>query len=217
MKIELRLNKLFVALLVLGCTPGFVACDDDENIPTPPTEVTPETMFGDYTGKMLSLITSPTEAENEGGEVPLGVDVSARVDADTVYFDSFPIKDIVLSIVKDEEMANEIVEAVGDVDYKIGYESTLTEAKDSIKFVLAPEPLKLSVSIPAKTEGEEARELNIEVKITPVEGASYEVETTSLKFKFNAEEILMGEGENQATLPGFTPTTFDFNMEKSQE
>ena len=36
------------------------------------------------------------------------------VDNDTVYFDSFPIKDIVLDIVGDKETANKIVEAVGD-------------------------------------------------------------------------------------------------------
>ena len=47
------------------------------------------------------------------------------VDNDTVYFDSFPIKDIVLDIVGDKETANKIVEAVGDVSYKIGYEPEL--------------------------------------------------------------------------------------------
>ena len=59
-----------------------------------------------------------------------------KVDNDTVYFDSFPIKDIVLDIVGDEETANKMAEALGD-GTKIGYEPELnTEKDEGILFVL---------------------------------------------------------------------------------
>ena len=136
--------------------------------------------------------------------------------ADTVYFDSFPIKDIVLDIVGDEETANKIVEAVGDVSYKIGYEPELNTEKDSILFVLDPKPLELNVSIPSETEGGEAQNLHIEVKVSPVDGANYEVETTNLKFKIYVPEVSLGEGDNEpVALPGFVPATFDFELKKN--
>lgn len=221
MKKDFKLNRLSISLLILGCSFNFMACsNDDENIPTPPDKVTTQYMFGDYTGKMLSLTVSPNESVDvrEGEEAPLGVEISAKVKNDTVYFENFPIKDIVLSIVGDEETADQIVEAAGDVKYKIGYKPTVTEAQDSIKFVLDPKPLKLSISIPTPTptEGEEAQPMKIEVKVSAVKGANYEIETTHLKFKFNAEEVLLGEGEEQVKLPNFTPTTFDCNMKKKK-
>lgn len=216
MKKEFKLNRLFIPMLILGCSFSFVACNnDDENIPAPPDKVTTQVMFGDYTGKMKPFNVAPNEREDEGNEAPAGVDISVKVNNDTVYFESFPIKNIVLSIVGDEETANKIVEAVGDVNYKIGYKPVLTEAKDSIKFVLDPKPLKLSLSMPATNE-EEAQPLLIEVKVSPEEEANYELETTNLKFRFNAEEVLLGEGEEQTTLPDFQPTTFYFDMKKGK-
>lgn len=219
MKKQIKLNRLFISMLMLGCSLGFVACsDDDETTLTPPVEVTTDHMFGSYTGKMFYLTAAPAvENGTDGGEeTPEGTEVTVKVDNDTVYFDSFPIKDIVLAIVGDEDTANKIVEAVGDVNYKIGYEPELDAEKDSILFVLDPKPLKLNVSIPSETEGEEAQALHIEVKVSPVDGANYEVETTNLKFKIYIPEILLGEGESEpVALPGFVPATFDFELKKN--
>ena len=56
MKKQIKLNRLFISMLMLGCSLGFVACsDDDETTPTPPVEVTTDHMFGNYTGKMFYL------------------------------------------------------------------------------------------------------------------------------------------------------------------
>lgn len=220
MKKEFKLNRLFVFMLVLGCSFSFVACsDDDDPIWERPDAVTPQIMFGDYTGKMQALTVVPTGRENVEGneETPTGTDILAKVDNDTVYFENFPIKDIVLSIINDEESANKIIEAVGNVKYKIGYSSALTTASDSVKFVLDPKPLKIAISLPTAAESEETQTLNIEVKVSPAEGGSYELKTTKLKFKFNAEKVLLGEGEEQIEFPGFIPTTFDFAMEKTKK
>lgn len=207
--------KWIFPMLMFGCAFAFTACsDDDENTPVVPDEVTTEAMYGDYTGKMLTLAASSTA--DEGEDTPEGVDVSAKVDNDTVYLEKFPIKDIVLSIVQDETLADQIVEAVGDVNYKIGYEPTLSEAKDSISFVMEPEPLKLSLSMPSATG--DAQTMVVEVKVEAVDGAGYAVESGNMKFDLSATEVLLGEGDSQISFPGFSATTFksDMNQQKAE-
>ena len=211
MKNKTRLNKLFASALVMGCTLSFASCDNDDTA-APPTIVSTQSMYGDYTGVMTSLTIVPYEEEST--DTPEGTAITATVDNDTIYLTDFPIKDIVLSIVGDETTADQIVEAVGQVDYKIGYTPTLSAAKDSILFTLDPKPLKLSVNIPGTEEGE-SLPTAIEVKVQAAEGANYEGKTTALKFGFQASEVLIGE--DQTPLEGFTPTTFDFTTVKSRK
>ena len=198
MKNKTRLNKLFASALVMGCTLGFASCDNDDTA-TPPTIVSTQSMYGDYTGVMTSLTIVPYEEEST--DTPEGTAITATVDNDTIYLTDFPIKD-------------QIVEAVGQVDYKIGYTPTLSAAKDSILFTLDPKPLKLSVNIPGTEEGE-SLPTAIEIKVQAAEGANYEGKTTALKFGFQASEVLIGE--DQTPLEGFTPTTFDFTTVKSRK
>ena len=126
---------------------------------------------------------------------------------------TFPIKDIVLSIVNDEETANQIVEAVGNVNYKIGYKPELSEQKDIVSLALDPKPLELSVNIPSGNEGEVTTLLvkaNIEATST---NDSYLVESMNLKFKFIVREVLIGSKDtDMAKVDGFVPSLFDFNM-----
>ena len=213
MKKIFKSTKLFVSMLVLGCTLGFTSCSDDDD-PKLPEEVTTETMAGYYTGRMVSFTVSPTEGEDNSEETPAGVEVKAQVANDTIYIEQFPIKDIVLSIVGDEAVADNIVEAVGDVDYKIGYKPELTPAKDSIRMVLDPKPLLLTIAVPASNEDEEPQTLQITVNVKAGEGAGYDVESANMKFYFCATEVLLGEGDNQQALPGFLPTTFHFDMKQ---
>lgn len=217
MKRVIKSMRVLISVLLLGSAFGFVSCSsDDENLPQIPDEVTTNVMFGKYAGKMTAYSVNPLDDEGSGGgeEVPAGVDISANVNNDTICFGSFPIRDIVLSIIKDETLADKIVEAVGDVTYKIGYKPSFTTDKDSIVFVLNPEPLKLSVTIPSATE-EEAQSLQIEVKVEAGDSAAFAVESGNAKFGFSATEVLLGEGEGQIGLPGFRAMTFNFDMNKS--
>lgn len=208
-----RPASLFISMLVLGGSFVFTACSDDDD--ELPKKVTTESMWGGYTGKMTALKISPAEEGNDGEETPAGTDITAKVANDTIYFEQFPIKDIVLSIVGDETVADNIVEAVGDVNYKIGYKPTLTQNQDSVQFVMDPKPLQLAISIPASQEGEEAQALQIEVKVEAGEGAGYDVESANMKFHFGATEVLLGEGDGQQALPEFQPTTFHFDMNQT--
>ena len=120
-----------------------------------------------------------------------------------------------MSIVKDEDTANKIVEAVGKVNYKIGYEPKLTSAKDSIICNLEPESLKLSVTIPSSTE-ENPQALQIEVKVEANNNAMYAVEEGNLKFDIHATEVLLGEGEGQVPLDNFEPISMRIDMNQKK-
>lgn len=214
MKRFLKPTGLFVSMLLVGFSLGTVSCSDDDN--NSGDIITTEAVRGEYTGKMQSwsAVAGSGEDTADDGEQPAGVDVTASVDADSVLIQDFPIKDIVLSIVGDETVADGIVEAVGQVDYRMAYTPALSVAKDSISMELKAEPLKLNVSIPSTTEGE-STPLVVEVDVEVGSVGKYSVETGNLKFSFAATKVKLGEGDGQTELPSFNATTFDFDMNKN--
>ncbi len=209
--------RVLVSMFLVGCVSGFVSCsDDDEHVLPLPDEVTTDVMFGNYTGKMSSYRVNPMEDESDegGGELPAGTDISATVDNDTIYFEDFPIEDIVFSIVGNDTLADQIVEAIGEVGYKVGYKPTLVTGQDSIALALDPEPLELSVSMPSPAEGEEVQSLHIEVKVGADAGAAYVVETGNVKFNLSITDVLLDEGEGQTSVDHFIPVSLQFDMDQ---
>ncbi len=208
MKNVFRPMRLFALMLVASSSFCFTACSDDDDTKDP-NEINSSVMFGDYKGKMTSCNITTQEKE----EAEPGMDVSATIENNTVRFDKFPIKDIVLSIVKDEDLANQIVEAVGDVNYDMEYVPILTAAKDSIMMKLNPESLKLTVTMPAENEDEDAQSLVVEVQVVASEKkAGYAVKDGNLKFNIDAIKVMLGEGEDQQEFTDFVPTSFHFDM-----
>lgn len=210
MKKTFRPATLFVSLMIMGSTLGLTSCSDDDDVVDNPIEVTTKTMYGDYEGKMTTMASTLSKSEEL-----VGVNVKANVDNDTVCIKNFPIKDVVMSIVGDEAVADDIVALVGDIDYKIGYKPALSSAKDFILMVMEPEPLKINLKMPTQ-EGEEAQTMAIEVKVTASDNAEYGVEESKLKFDITATEVMLGEGEEQVALPGFNPTTFSFELNQNK-
>lgn len=211
-----RHMQLFALMLVAGSSFCFTACSDDDDIKDP-NEIDTSVMFGDYKGKMTSWNIAAHEWDGENGESEPGIDVSATIENNTVRFEKFPIKDIVLSIVKDEDLANQIVEAVGDVNYDIEYVPAFTAAKDSIMMNLNPEPLKLTVTMPAENEGGEVQSLVVEVQVAAGEKkAGYAVDNGNLKFNIDAIKVMLGEGEGRQEFTGFVPTSFHFDMNQNR-
>lgn len=211
-----RPMQLFALMLVAGCSFCFTACSDDDDVKDP-NEINTSVMSGDYKGKMTSWNIAAHEGEDENGEAEPGMDISATIENNTVRFEKFPIKNIVLSIVKDENLADQIVEAVGDVNYDIEYVPALTAAKDSIMMNLNPEPLKLTVTMPAETEGEEAQSLVVEVQVAAGEKkAGYAIENGNLKFYIDVTKVMLGEGEDRQEFTGFVPTSLHFNMNQNR-
>lgn len=202
-------TKFFLSFIALGCALAFTACSDDENVPQPPAyTATTDMMYGNYTGKMYSYAVNLLDNE----EAQTGTDVKANLNDDTIYINNFPIRDIVLSVVGDETLADQIVEAAGDINYPIGYDPKFNEDQDSIFLTLKPEALKLSVDIPSGTKTDETTPMNIEVKVETDTVGNYAQVGGFLKFRFAATEVLLGEGEEQTALPNFAPTTFEFDM-----
>ena len=199
--------QVFASLLLMGSAFCFVSCSDDDDVTPAPDEVTTDVMFGDYSGKMITSSVAPQDGE----ETPEGTDITATLDNDTIYFEDFPVKDIVLAVVQDETLADQIVAAVGQVNYPIGYKPTLTAAKDSVNFVLDPKPLKLTVDLSADTE-EEAQPLQIEVTVEAGTQGAYAVESGHAAFDITATEVLLGEGENQTPLEGFNAINLQFDL-----
>ena len=217
MKKSFQTIRVLALMAFVGCALGFTACsDDDDNNTPPPGEVTAEVIQGNYSGKMktLYLSTQDLNTGNDGEESAQGVDISATIDKDSICFTDFPIKDIVLSIVEDETTADQIVEAVGQVSYKVGYKGTLNAAKDSVYFDTTTKPLKLAVQIPSVANSEETQALVVEVSVNPVAGGAYSVEDSEVKFSLNVTEVKLGEGENQTPLEGFNGMTLNFDMTK---
>lgn len=205
--------KVFASLLLMGSMFCFTSCsDDDDNVPNP-DEVTTDVMFGEYSGKMVAA--SIATQDDEGEETPSGTDITATLNNDTIRFEDFPIRDIVLAIVQDETTADQIVEAVGQVGYAIDYKPTLAAEKDTVTYVLDPKPLTLAVQMPSDTE-EEAQTLQIEVKVEAGEEAVYDVESGHTTFNFSATEVLLGEGEEQTPLEGFDGINLQFDMNQNK-
>lgn len=201
MKKEMKFNRLFVSLMLAGCTLGFVACSDDDS--PNPTEPKVEDVYGDYTGTMqAALLDQSTFSEGEGEE-PAGVDVAAQVKNDTVYFDEFPVRDLVVSIVG-EEQADALLEAIGKVSYKVGYEATMTAAKDSVYMAFDPKPLEISVPMG------ENNALAVKVEVAAANKGSYEFGTKNLNMALEAGTVTV----NGMPFPAFPATGFTFEMKK---
>ncbi len=182
--------SLVMMLTVVGLT--FASCsDDDDNTPTVGTV---EDVIGDYTGKMTYAMAKSAASE----EVP-GVTLELGVKNDSINFDKFPFEALVKAIITDEEAANQIIEKVEKVEYKVGYKAEMNTAKDSVYLTLDPKPLAIDLG-----EG-----VAVNVTITAADKASYSVNEKNLKFNLKATEAKMGELN---MLP--TPIALSFDMKK---
>lgn len=201
MKNVIELRKLFFVCMVVGSTVVLSSCsdDDDEKIPAPPSVTD---VNGDYSGKMLvtPLEVPAPAAENEE---PAGTDIAAIVKSDTVYFNDFPISDLVAAIIG-EENAPAIIEKIGKVNYKVGFKSDFNAAQDSIFMTFDPKPL--TIALPG--EGEEVT--NVEVTISVAKKGSYELSSKKLVFDLNADKVTLGEVE----IPAFKASEFAFKLNK---
>lgn len=197
MKKDFRLNRLFVYLMMMGCSLGFVACDDDDEPAVPSTAEA----WGEFKGDMLvNMVAQPTEAE---GEAPEAIAVAATVKNDTIYFDAFPVSGLIASLVPADQV-DALVEAIGEVSYKVGYKPALNADATQIEMTLDPKPLLLSIPL-----GEETV-LSVEVTVSAAEKGSYVRASKALDFTFRADEVKL-DGKALDEIPALD---FAFSMEK---
>ncbi len=178
MRNESKLKHLLMSLMVVGCSLGIESCskDDDTKEPTGPTV---EAVNGEYSGKMN--VTVPVASSSETGQIG-STDISATVKNDSVYFEDFPVKGFIASIVPAEQV-DVILGVVGKVQYKVGYKATMNTAKDSIYMEFSPKPLELKVPMSAESI------LSVKVDIAAVDKGSYSIEKKNLKFAIQASSV----------------------------
>ena len=142
------LKRFVFLVMALGLVTTFTSCDDDDE-PKPNVPALTD-VVGNYAGKMQTTSVSPLAEE---GEEPQGTDVSAEVTNENVSFEKFPVADLITAIMG--EAAPGIIEAVGDVSYKVKYTPTFNDDKTVISIAFTPEPLILEINFPTEpTEGE---------------------------------------------------------------
>lgn len=193
---KFNIHTAIMAALVLVSTLGFTSCDDDDNKTPQPTPSLSQ-LNGEYTGKMTFITL-----EKEGEEENSGTDITATVKNDTIYFNDFPVKDIITSIVG-EENSEAIIEAIGKVEYKIGYKAEMNEDKTEATMKLDPKPLTLKFSLTEETV------TNIEVSVSATNNnGSYTFLTKDMKFEITADEVKV----NDEVFPKFKKSLFNFIM-----
>ena len=215
MNTKIQVSSLFAAALFVVGTVGFVSCDvDNEGGGTSPST---SDMYGNYVGTVRTVAVGHNgEAESSEDETPEGVEVSVKADRDTIYFDAFPVEDIIVSIYGEED-APAIIEMLGDIKYSVGYTPALSEAQDSISFRMAPEPLKATISVSSESPDADPAVLNIESQISAEGIGNYELETSNLKFTLTVMQISVKDEEGaDVSIPNFEPMSMEFSMAKAQ-
>ena len=216
MNTKIQASSLLAAALLVVGTVGFASCDDDNG--GGGTLPSASDMYGNYVGTVRTVeVTHNEKTESSEGGTSEGAEVSVKVDRDTIYFDAFPVKDIIVSLYGEEE-APAIVEMLGDIKYSVGYTPALSEAQDSVSFRMAPEPLKATVSVPSESPDAEPAVLNIESRISAEDVGDYELETSNLKFTLTVMQISVQDEEGaDVSIPNFEPMSMEFSMATAQE
>lgn len=204
MKIEKKskLKLLFVSLVMMSCSYGFTSCSDDDDDDKKTEEPTLEEVKGNFSGKMTYEV--PTYSAGEEGTV--SVDAEARVDADSLYFDSFPIGSLV-DLIASEEVASfiKLYLTANPVKYAMKYTGAFDgSAKEKISMTFTAKPL--DVVIPISEENVQA----IKVTVSVDEKGTYTLEGKKLKFAIKATNVEI----NGTALPDFETLGFDFDMTK---
>lgn len=179
------------------------SCDNDDNKDNeiPPVQTPDRSVVGDYKGVVKMAY--------EGAESGFGeADVTARVDADNLYFDEFPIKGIIEAIVGEEDAAG-IIEAVGKISYQIAYTSSEPRPEpqadaEPIEMEFTPEPLKITIP------GESA--LEVEVTVSSPEKGIYDINDSALDFILSVDAVSL----NGVPMPEWQTIILDFSLNKQK-
>ena len=115
-----------------------------------------------------------------------------------------------------EEAAPGIIEAVGDVSYKMKYTPAFNDEKTAISLTFTPEPLVLEINFPTEEtaegeEGEETPDLKVEVTVVAPEAGTFAYAGDKLALKLQVSGVKVN-GE-PLELP---TTTFSFNLAKTK-
>lgn len=200
------LKNWMAAALLAGACCGMVACDDDDDnggTTPPPTEPDITVVCGEYAGTMVVVEASPKG--DDGAEEPAGTAVDAKVTGEAIEFTDFPVRDLIVKVLGTEEGVDEILAAIGQVDYNVPYTAQMSEDKASVAMTLKPEVLNLT--LPGSGEEEPGTEIEVTVEAT---AATYTLESKRLGFGLSVAGVKVADVD----LPDFESFALDFDLAK---
>lgn len=200
------LRNWMVAALFAVASCGMVACDDDDDnggTTPPPTEPDITVVCGEYTGTMVVVEAAPKG--DDGAEEPTGTAVEAKVTGEAIEFTDFPVRDLIVKILGSEEGVDDIIAAIGQIDYNVPYTAQMSEDKASVTMTLKPEVLNLTLP----GSGEEDPGIEIEVTVEATAG-TYTLESKTLGFGLSVTSVKVAD----ADLPDFESFALDFDLAK---
>lgn len=195
MKIAFK-SIFLLAISIIGLT-SVTSCDDDNDPKTP--ELTD--VIGQYSGKVYyeKIEAEAQLAKNIAGEEKPNLVAEAEIKGDTIYIKKFPVEAFVKTIITDEEQANQLIEKIGDIDYKMSYKSAFNATQDSINMTLNPESIELTLPV------NEENEMNVTVNIVVTKEGVYEVKNKKLDFGL------------KASVPSFLPDGFSLSFKLAKK
>ena len=199
------LKNWMVAALLAGACCGMVACDDDDEGGTtpPPTDPDITVVCGEYAGTMVVVEAAP-KGDDGSGE-PAGTAVEALVTGEAIEFSDFPVRDLIVQVLGTEEGVDEIIAAIGPVDYDVPYTARMSEDESAVEMTPTPEPLKLT--LPGSDE--ETPGTEVEVTVGATDG-TYTLASKTLGFGLSVTGMKVAGTD----LEGFESFSLDFDLAK---
>ena len=94
MNTKIQASSLLAAALLVVGTVGFASCDDDNG--GGGTLPSASDMYVNYVGTVRTVeVTHIEKSESSEGGTSEGAEVSVKVDRDTIYFEAFPVMDLI--------------------------------------------------------------------------------------------------------------------------
>lgn len=127
--------KVITAVLIISIIFSLFSCMNEDRIEVPPVKL--EDVNGNYKGRLITM----------QGEFRAEKIVDFKIKKDTLTFPEFPIKEIVMAVVKDPVKTQNALTAMGKVKYNLQYTSVLNADKNWVELTFAPKELELQIPV----------------------------------------------------------------------
>lgn len=151
--------------------------------------VTVKDVEGTYPGKLIAT----------QGEKKVENDLTATAKENVLTMAAFPIKEVVMAVVKDEAKADEIIKEMKPVDYKLAYEPVLAKDKSKIELTFKPAPLTFKIKV-----DEKEKEVSVDMKLE--NKGVYVVKDKTLTFGMTADKVTV----DKEALEDFKAVVYSF-------
>jgi hypothetical protein len=127
--------KVITTVLILSIIFSLFSCMNEDRIEVPPVKL--EDINGNYKGRLITV-----QGEFRSEKV-----VDFKIKKDTLTFPEFPLKEIVMAVVKDPVKTQEALTKMGKVKYNLNYTTVLNADKNWVELTFAPKELELQIPV----------------------------------------------------------------------